>query len=401
MPYHEPFDDLPQILNKILNGIRGDFWADWGCVENLEQQIDRFLPINLETAVSLLDAFDLIEICVQPSMVPSQKAEFAWRLYNRFFVALSKVLIEAARPDREATFRSQKEFLIAKFWHEVEQRSTVLRHGGWHEFEEITAQARLVLSPAVDHNGFGIHGEPNGSWQLRDLFWNHGYQGQNPANAEFIFLSLDANWDEDIRQQTAALTDDGRTLLWLAVEYIEDPETFWARRNVHHPLCLVNGNGDGGRFHRRLRQILDLSARPWNSLIEKISFVELLELPTYGKSTAGDHQRAFCDFVARSRNVHHIRNVLIRNVFFSPTPKKVFVCGSGTWEILCRIKKVASIRNDLLFLPEVQFPQMRLLNEGKPIEPLFVHGNCTVYPMLHLSATGTDKHLQQVANLLA
>ena len=108
------------------------------------------------------------------------------------------------------------------------------------------------------------------STQLLELFRDRPYQGAVPEEAEFVFIGLDANYAEDLE----------RTPSFSAVlEYHTDGVAFWCRHGVHHPFLLSTYRGDGRRYHQNFARLGFKSS--WAS---KISFVELLHLPTVGRS---------------------------------------------------------------------------------------------------------------------
>lgn len=108
------------------------------------------------------------------------------------------------------------------------------------------------------------------SSELSDLFVRKPHQGAAPEKARFLFVGLDANYDAQIDQMP----------IFPAIrEYHNDGVGFWRKYGVHHPFLLPTYSGDGKFYHRSFAQIgfgvehADL-----------VSFVELLHLPTVGRS---------------------------------------------------------------------------------------------------------------------
>ena len=111
---------------------------------------------------------------------------------------------------------------------------------------------------------------PHNSDELNALFVAKPYQGVALDEATFLFVGLDANYDEQIdRSQTSPAIR----------EYHDDGVAFWQRHGVHHPFLLSAYSGDGRRYHRNFARI---GFRPEHAL--QISFAELLHVPTVGRS---------------------------------------------------------------------------------------------------------------------
>ena len=108
------------------------------------------------------------------------------------------------------------------------------------------------------------------SSELSDLFVRKPHQGAAPEESSFLFVGLDANYEAKIDQMP----------IFSAIrEYHNDGVGFWRKYGVHHPFLLPTYSGDGKFYHRSFAQIgfgvehADL-----------VSFVELLHLPTVGRS---------------------------------------------------------------------------------------------------------------------
>jgi len=108
---------------------------------------------------------------------------------------------------------------------------------------------------------------------LVNLFQKKPYQGQNPESAIIIFVGLDANYSELILD---CFFDE-------IIEYQTDGIKFWNKYGKHHPFLLddypLPKNKDGVHYHRHFAKLkLD------KSYATHISFVELLDIPTMGKT---------------------------------------------------------------------------------------------------------------------
>lgn len=84
------------------------------------------------------------------------------------------------------------------------------------------------------------------SAELNRLFQARPFQGADPENAEFVFVGLDANYDEDL---------DGTSAFASILEYHRDGAAFWRRHGVHHPFLLPTYRGDGRRYHANFARI--------------------------------------------------------------------------------------------------------------------------------------------------
>ena len=106
---------------------------------------------------------------------------------------------------------------------------------------------------------------------LRRVFAARPFQGAEPERASFIFVGLDANYSADI---------EGSAIFPQLLEYLSDGVAFWQKTGVHHPFLLpAYGNKDGAKYHRTFATI---GFRPEHAPL--VSFVEVLHLPTHGRS---------------------------------------------------------------------------------------------------------------------
>lgn len=145
MTHLDYLGDLPEMLKQRLSCVSGDFFKDWEIVEYLAGEAERQIHNRHEISISLLDGLDLVEIAVQRSMVPSQKAEFAWRLYMRYFAVLVAIISSVVdRPPTEA-IHGTLSYLLAKLKYEMDRRLPVIQKGGDHELTKILQPIKYLL----------------------------------------------------------------------------------------------------------------------------------------------------------------------------------------------------------------------------------------------------------------
>ncbi len=150
---------------------------------------------------------------------------------------------------------------------------------------------------------YGIH--PNE--ELRKLFKEKPYQGQDPEKAKIIFLNTDANYPE-------GLTADHKFFKYIK-EYHKDGVSFWKKYKVHHPFLLDEYpfRTGGLKFHGNFRCLcLD------NSYAKYISFVELLDVPTYGNRSNNNNMNIFYELI----NENHLKG--IDDLVYSDSGKLIF-----------------------------------------------------------------------------
>lgn len=135
---------------------------------------------------------------------------------------------------------------------------------------------------------------------MTELFARRPYQGVPPETAMFLFVGLDANYATDADQ--SAISPALRS-------YYEDGPAFWRKHRVHHPFLLNGYKGNGKRYHRNFARI---GFRPDHA--DLVSFVELLHVPTVGRSTLA---RDDLDLRHLSRLKDHIFKGQARYVFLS------------------------------------------------------------------------------------
>lgn len=106
--------------------------------------------------------------------------------------------------------------------------------------------------------------------ELGQLFALRPFQGAHPHEARFLFVGLDANYDLGIADSS---------VFSQILEYQTNGVLFWQRRGVHHPFLLSSYRGSGRFYHQSFSRI---GFTPHEA--HQVSFLELLHLPTHGRS---------------------------------------------------------------------------------------------------------------------
>lgn len=132
---------------------------------------------------------------------------------------------------------------------------------------------------------FGLHPSP----VLNALFKARPYQGCRPEDAWVVMLGSDANYSPELSQHAFFET---------VVRYHEDGLGFLRRHKVHHPFLLNDYPFDrrtgGVLFHRNFAALLTFE------IAERLSFIELLDVPTIGvRSSTPDARAAYRRLVSR------------------------------------------------------------------------------------------------------
>lgn len=111
---------------------------------------------------------------------------------------------------------------------------------------------------------------PHSNNKLHELFSLKPYQGADPSTAQFLFFGLDANYAPDIGEKQCFPE---------IVSYLQDGVAYWKQKGFHHPFRHPAYRGDGALYHRRFAEI---GFTPDHA--ERVSFVELIDVPTSGRS---------------------------------------------------------------------------------------------------------------------
>ena len=135
------------------------------------------------------------------------------------------------------------------------------------------------------------------------------YQGQTPSKSRILIFGLDANYSSEISSHPQFFKK--------IIEYHEDGVAFWKKYGVHHPFLLcdypLKRNTGGVPYHRRFTW---LGLNQANA--EDVSFVELLPVPTTGRTKP----REFWDNFSET----HARN--LDGIVLSGEPRLVLVSSS-------------------------------------------------------------------------
>ncbi|WP_426189622.1 hypothetical protein [Massilia sp. DWR3-1-1] len=189
--------------------------------------------------------------------------------------------------------------------------------------------------------------QPHPSPILKSLFSLKPFQGAEPKSATFLFVGLDANYDEEIEL---------KPIFKDVLSYHENGVKFWNQRGVHHPFLLPQYSGDGHRYHRSFARI---GFRPEHATL--VSFVELLDFPTVGRSslTVQDLDPKY---------LQHLNSLILEG-----SAKYIFLSAG-----VARLMKISK-----------QFPWLRAVTGSAGILPV-IHsdGLRTVYLHLHFSNYG-------------
>lgn len=127
-------------------------------------------------------------------------------------------------------------------------------------------------SKTVKSSSFSIH--PSKS--LNKLYIVKNYQGANPEFAKVLFVGRDPNWHYDVENSPVFPKIE---------EYLSDGSKFWKKHDFHHPFLASEYKGDGKRYHRIFSK-LNINSK----YSDKISFVELICVPTTGMSKSNDKE---------------------------------------------------------------------------------------------------------------
>ena len=137
---------------------------------------------------------------------------------------------------------------------------------------------------------FGIHP----SQKLQELFSDKPYQIQEPERAKLIFLGRDANWDINL---------EDNPLFSEFEEYFQNGISYWENHGYHTPMLNPNYKGEGKTYHRTFKRIGFTS-----DYAKDICFLELLKVPTYGKSS-GKNEKEYLKMVMDDRNKTHLNRI--------------------------------------------------------------------------------------------
>ena len=202
------------------------------------------------------------------------------------------------------------------------------------------------------------------STELNSLFRHRPFQGADPVDARFLFVGLDANYDEDLN-----LSPSYRSVL----DYHADGVAFWGCHGVHHPFLLPTYRGDGRRYHLNFARI---GFTPHDA--DQVSFLELLHLPTVGRNK----------LEPKDLDPQHLAR--INSLITAGAARHVFL-SAGVVRLMLATKRFGWLQPS------------KPSSEVLPV--LYVHGNTQVHLHLHFSNYGTfqaqlDREAQAIARLI-
>lgn len=205
------------------------------------------------------------------------------------------------------------------------------------------------------------------STQLARAF--KGYQGQEPGAARYIFMGLDANF---------SLTIENEPIFPEVLQYLTDGVAYWKETKRHHPfLSPVYKKGSGYRYHLRFSQIGLTLAHA-----DSVSFVELLECPTCGKS----NNKRFMGLL----DADYLRR-LDALLISSEKAKSVFIARGA----YARLIEVGEQLGCFSWLPEQRkFAQNRLYT-------IDIHTTLRVHVITHFSDGISTAHLAEIRGVIA
>lgn len=185
------------------------------------------------------------------------------------------------------------------------------------------------------------------SSDLQDLFKDKPHQGADPKASPILFVGLDANYSESLAQQE---------IFRSIIEYHSDGPGYWRRTGHHHPFLDSRYKGGGRKYHRNFAQIGFTAEHA-----HLISFVELLAVPTVGRSA----------LKAEDLDLKHLQ--YLREAIFQSDKKSVFVSAS-----------VANLMNKSRVFPPLSLARDSL----NPLPIAFQSSQVTIYRHLHFSVYG-------------
>lgn len=199
--------------------------------------------------------------------------------------------------------------------------------------------------------------------ELINLFPGRKWQGCAPFDARFLFVGLDANFAPNIEARYPRVID----YLNNYIQFIDD-------YGVHHPFLLNEYQGSGRRYHEKFVQIGFTRGE-----IVRLSFLELLHVPTIGQS----------NLVVGDLSDDHLQ--WLSNIFNEGAAEHVFTCPSVI-ELM--------LEKENYFPWVVEAPQ-----HNGPLRIWQVDGR-SIYEMYHLSVRFTQQviilnsQIQQVQQIL-
>lgn len=160
------------------------------------------------------------------------------------------------------------------------------------------------------------------SEQLQNMFMSHPYQIQTPEKAKVIFLSLDANWDINIENDSVYFNE--------TLRYLSDGVKYWETEKIHTPLLKDNYNGDGTRYHKQFKKLGLTSENA-----KDICFMELLNVCTFGSSTTPEGKIEYAKLLQSAENQSHLKRIAL---LANDKNKLIVLVGAKTKEYIQKLK---------------------------------------------------------------
>lgn len=191
--------------------------------------------------------------------------------------------------------------------------------------------------------------EKHPSQELQNLYRNRNFQGANPNNAKILFVGRDPNWAVDIEDMP---------VFEKVKEYLIDGVGFWNKYNIHHPFLLQEYKGDDKRYHKIFSK-LEIE----RNHADKISFVELIGIPTTGMSMK--NSKRFYDYLLSSSNIAHLNEL---DKLINDSSKIIFIA----WGLIQDFKIINTHTG--LFSKFAKFNKDNFsITELNQIENIFIH----------------------------
>lgn len=199
---------------------------------------------------------------------------------------------------------------------------------------------------------YAVHPSP----ALVDLFRNRPYQGQDPKKAKVLILGNDANYPEEIKEESP--------LFMKILEYHKDGIRFWQRNfntkgeSIHHPFLLPNRDYPFNRRKGGYRYHLNFSKMKFTSnFAECFSFIELLNVPTIGNT--GDDIGQFFRLL-EPPHLEWIENLILNG------DKKLVIINQTLRKLIIKINEELNVMHRLVDIlrSEVPPPSVILKNEN-------------------------------------
>lgn len=211
---------------------------------------------------------------------------------------------------------------------------------------------------------YGVHP----SKELKQIFSEKPYQGQDPEIAKVLILGNDANYSPEISDHK---------FFREIVKYHGDGVRFWKKTGKHHPFLLqsypFHRSKGGVRYHQNFSKMGFTE-----EYAEYFSFVELLDVPTIGNT--GSNKNLFYELLNRT-HLEWLEHLILDG-------DKTFVMITQTLANSIRvIHKRFGVFSDLA----------KVLNKTVVATEVFKSPSVVLYNGYSFSYTITNQYLQDLA----